>query len=331
MNLIDRYLYAVQQYLPTACANRDDIVAELREALESRIEERERALGRSLNDNEIAGLLKAFGHPRIIAAQFGEQHALIGAALMPFYKQTLVMVLTLVLAAEIIATTAEAIVRADAAYFYAFASTVWDSLWIVTGIVTAAFAVLERLPFAAPSRALDWILHWDPRRLPEPGTTPAPQFGSLIECIANLSMLVVLLNVDSARRVLFFMILGPVAAAPLQIAFTNAWQPLYLATIAATAMLGIVSLATFVQPLWRRLRSGAHLVANACMFAGVILTLRAGTLIVPAAASHASTAQFVDRIATYALLTALAGFTIAVAFNLRTFFFQTGPESRAVA
>ena len=61
MEMIDRYLQAVKFALPQA--QRDDIIKELRDSILSQIEEKEATLGRPLNEDEQAELLKKLGSP----------------------------------------------------------------------------------------------------------------------------------------------------------------------------------------------------------------------------------------------------------------------------
>ena len=94
MDLIDRYLTAIRWNLPRA-ANADDVIAELRDLIASRIEDREESLGRALTDKEISTLLRDFGHPLVVAARYGTQQHLIGPDLFPFYWFSLKVVLAL--------------------------------------------------------------------------------------------------------------------------------------------------------------------------------------------------------------------------------------------
>src|SRR4051812_24565928 len=82
-NLQERYLHAVRWALPSGKA--DDIVAELRDILASRQEDREEALGRPLTADETSAMLKDFGHPLIVAARYRPQQSLIGPDVFPFY------------------------------------------------------------------------------------------------------------------------------------------------------------------------------------------------------------------------------------------------------
>ena len=94
MDLVDRYLKAVSLLLPKA--QREDIVAELGDTILTRLEARETALGRPLNDAEIEAELHAIGHPLEVAARYrdGPNH-LIGPNLYPYYVFVLKVALTL--------------------------------------------------------------------------------------------------------------------------------------------------------------------------------------------------------------------------------------------
>lgn len=84
MTLIDRYLAAVAAQLPAA--GRDDVIAELRDDIMSRVEAREESLGRALTDDEVEAILREVGHPLSVAARFGSgpQH-LVGPELFPWW------------------------------------------------------------------------------------------------------------------------------------------------------------------------------------------------------------------------------------------------------
>lgn len=84
MRLIDRYLAAVAAQLPAAA--REDVIAELRDDIMSRIEARQEALGRDLNNDEVETILREVGHPLSVAGRYGAgpQH-LIGPELFPWW------------------------------------------------------------------------------------------------------------------------------------------------------------------------------------------------------------------------------------------------------
>lgn len=82
-DLIDRYLAAVAALLPKA--SRQDIVAELRDLVMNRVEEREAALGRPLDKSQTEALLREVGHPIAVAGRYGPNRALIGPEIFPFW------------------------------------------------------------------------------------------------------------------------------------------------------------------------------------------------------------------------------------------------------
>ena len=84
MSLIERYLAAVAAQLEPS--QREDVIAELRDDLMSRIEAREAELGRTLTDDETEAVLRELGHPLAVAARYGAgpQH-LIGPELFPWW------------------------------------------------------------------------------------------------------------------------------------------------------------------------------------------------------------------------------------------------------
>lgn len=82
-DLIDRYLAAVAALLPKA--SRQDIVAELRDLIMNRVEEKEAALGRSLAKDQTEDLLREIGHPIAVAGRYGPHRALVGPEIYPFW------------------------------------------------------------------------------------------------------------------------------------------------------------------------------------------------------------------------------------------------------
>lgn len=82
-DLIDRYLAAVAALLPKA--QRQDIIAELRDLIMNRVEEMEARTGRPLDKRETEELLHEIGHPIAVAGRYGPRQSLIGPELYPFW------------------------------------------------------------------------------------------------------------------------------------------------------------------------------------------------------------------------------------------------------
>jgi len=84
MDMVERYLEAVAAQL--SADERDDIVAELRDLILSRIEAKEETLGRALTDDEKEAILKEIGHPLVVAARYRKgPDSLIGPELFPYW------------------------------------------------------------------------------------------------------------------------------------------------------------------------------------------------------------------------------------------------------
>jgi HAAS len=82
MTLLDHYLHAVALNLPKG-SDRADIVAELREHLESTMDEHAAELGHALTEAEQQAVLADFGDPFTVAARYGKQ-VRTGFAFGPF-------------------------------------------------------------------------------------------------------------------------------------------------------------------------------------------------------------------------------------------------------
>ena len=144
MTLIDRYLAAVAAQLPAA--GRDDVVAELRDDIMSRIEARQERLGRDLTDDEVEAILREVGHPLEVAARFGSgpQH-LIGPALFPWWMFGVKVGLIVLVAVTVFGVLIKTIGGQDfgQAIGQGFASLFSGGMTLI-GVATAAGYIIER-------------------------------------------------------------------------------------------------------------------------------------------------------------------------------------------
>ena len=74
--VIDRYLRTLRILLPQD--QRDDIIRELSEEIQSQVAEREAALGRRLAAEEQAAIVAQYGHPLLTAARYRPSSGLSG-------------------------------------------------------------------------------------------------------------------------------------------------------------------------------------------------------------------------------------------------------------
>jgi hypothetical protein len=144
MDLIEEYLRAVAALL--ARGQRDDIVAELRDTILSRKEEREAGLGRTLTPDEIEALLREIGHPVVVAARYGEgpQHV-VGPMLYPYWLFAVkaVLLIQAILAAIVFVFSTAAF--GDVGYGFVRAVTVGVSGAVtLIGLATVVAWLVER-------------------------------------------------------------------------------------------------------------------------------------------------------------------------------------------
>ena len=179
-NLQERYLHAVRRALPAAKA--DDIVAELRDVLATRQEEREDALDRPLTEAETAATLKDFGHPLVVAAQYRKPQWLIGPDVFPFYWFVMRIVVLVIVGIDIAAGVAR-FLFGNQTPLQIVAQT-WGglcmSLLINVGVLTVIFAILERTGFPA-----EHVKKWSPQQLPAVEDAPKSVWESAFEVAAN--------------------------------------------------------------------------------------------------------------------------------------------------
>lgn len=144
MSMLDTYLDAVAAQLPRD--TRDDIVAELRDTLLNQFEEREADLGRPLTDDEREEILRAMGHPLVVAARYGKgPQSLIGPELYPYWLFAVKAGLFILLAVQAVGLIIHLVSgtpnfgQSIAQAFHGF----FGSALTLIGVATVAGAVLE--------------------------------------------------------------------------------------------------------------------------------------------------------------------------------------------
>lgn len=268
MDLIDIYLNAIRWNLPGAKA--DDIIAELRDLIASRIEDREEALDRPLTRDETSALLCEFGHPLIVASRYGTQQWLIGPEIFPFYffalKITLAISAAMLLAVGVVRT-----IFAERSTVQAFVQSIdgmWWNLLAGAALVTLIFAILERTGWLTKH-----LQRWRPEQLPDLKDLrlkPKSLWETCFEAAMSLAFLLWwtgVIHLPAAMR--------PGMAVEFAPVWTQLWWPIF-AIVAGRLLLNLIQLA---RPRWRSLQA---LIATATTVAAlaVLATLyHAGRLV----------------------------------------------------
>jgi hypothetical protein len=273
MELLDRYLHAVSNHLPQK--QRADIVAELSDTLQSQMEEKSEAVGRPLIEDEQAEMLRACGHPVLVAGRYLPQQYLIGPALFPYFWFALKRVLALAFLLQVLVGLAALAGGQGFPGFIRQVAQFPDTALFLGAALVVLFAAFER--YQKKMRVFD---AWDPRRLPPVlHERPVPRFASGLEIVLNLGFICWALDLPGVRDVarhLFFrpVIIGiPVAASP-------AW-PHFLPPLILIAGINLLQgLATYGHPEWTRLRKIARVTTNVILIGVVYHLSQAGPLVV---------------------------------------------------
>ena len=160
MDLVEEYLRVVALLLPKG--QRDDIVAELRDTILSRVEAREAELGRPLTPDETETVLREIGHPLVIAARYreGPQHA-VGPALYPYWMFALKAAVTLICAIAAVMFVLRLLGSGDIAWALGSAlAPAIGGIVSVVGLATIAAWIIER-----HGVSIDYLDRWRVRDL----------------------------------------------------------------------------------------------------------------------------------------------------------------------
>ncbi len=173
--LVDRYLGAVGRHLPQDKAH--DILAEMREAIESAIEGREEAAGAPLDDEDVGEILKEFSPPMVAANRYAKRNYLIGPDLYPFFWPTAKAVVGVVAAAAIFFAFILAITSGNWARFPAKAIDGFLEFFLPAfAVMILVFMFLDRSNAGAKIAEA-----WNPRSLPHDAyRKPKTMFESVL-------------------------------------------------------------------------------------------------------------------------------------------------------
>jgi hypothetical protein len=203
-DLIDRYVMAVAANLPKK--DRGDVPAELRDILYSKVEAREAELGRPLSRAEEEALLRAYGHPLIVAASYAKHQSLIGPTVYPFYIFTLKVVGGILIALYIVKVAIGVIAGAPK---IAPDADIVPVLFTAGGVITLIYALIERF-----GNADKLASKWKVRHLPHLGAPTARRpFEILFEIVAVAAVIlwwVGLLPIPDASPWFIDLKLGPI-------------------------------------------------------------------------------------------------------------------------
>ena len=256
MELLDRYLQAVREYLLRN--RRDDIVKELGDNILSQMEDQAAELGRPLTEAEQAAILKQHGHPLVAAARYRRQplQQLVGPSLFPLYWYMLQVIIFFVAAFHVVLAVVFGLGTGSALQGLVAA---WGSFWlwalVAVGGLTIAFGLIEyfgggKIPFTET---------FNPLELPEVKKPAAPAGNALDESVMGCLFLIVWpIFLHSATP--SFARSNPVRLAP-------AWWHFEIPMLLSVALGTAAAFASLLRPQYPYLRAALRLMSD---FIGVI-------------------------------------------------------------
>lgn len=250
MDLLERYLQAVGQYLPEA--TKDDMLAELRVNLLAQMDDRAEELDRPLNDGDVAAILLEHGKPEKVALRYLPQRSLIGPTVFPFYMFTLRKMLPLVVLAYAVAQTAALFLgRTDGDLSGRIVTAVlglFPVLLVSAALLTLTFVLIE---FVISRGGLtDTLNKWNPMELPpvkveEQGVKPKSMVKRIVElCVHCLWMAYVLLIPYHP-----FLIMGPGATllSVWEWALAPVWHRFFLVLMCLLTLQLVIKIAALAS------------------------------------------------------------------------------------
>lgn len=192
MELVDRYISAVQRYLPED--KRTDIGRELSSHLLDQLESQQDELGRQLSDDEIAATLQHWGHPRQVAVKYAPPTPLVSSELMPVYQQTLIYVFGLIFLLQCLGSSIH-LLQAD---YFKIVQFLMQLIFGFFDTAATAFMVVTLVFYAysASDAGNNWLIssQWRVQDLP-PVSRPWQQMsaGDLLTDLATSAFLLVVL------------------------------------------------------------------------------------------------------------------------------------------
>jgi hypothetical protein len=270
MDIIDRYVHDVGQYLPRRL--RADVEAELRSLLTDSVDERARLGGVSADGDVAMTVLREFGRPKDVAARYApEPQYLIGPRLYPIYLVAVKIMLP-VLAAIVLTLLVFGRFREPgeppsvAPFIRATGRFLWSAL-LNLGIMTLVFALVER----AIRRGEPAGAGWDPAKLPPVNDPDRISYFGRIFTLYVIAALALLFNFFPDWVAVFVFSGDGSRIYPLLLPAFSRYLP-FINTWWALAV--VLNLAVLRQGRWTRATRGGDValeVFNAVMLLLIVI------------------------------------------------------------
>ncbi len=253
MQLVDRYLHAIEFWLPRRQSR--DIIAEISEDLHSQIEDRERELGRPLGEAELASLIQQRGRPVLVAHHYLPQRFLIGPVLFPVYTFVLKIFGLWCLAPwTVVSITLHRLQHPASPWLetvVAAGRSVWSTAFLGAAAITLLFAILQAVEYKQ-----GWLGEWNPRQLPaRRDPRKISRTDSTIEVTVCGAATVWWIAHASSPHILN----GP----HIQVVLTSQWMTFFWGFLMLTSLQAGFATVNWIRPYWTRSRAFVRLALHA--------------------------------------------------------------------
>lgn len=263
MNLIQRYIHAVEQHLPETV--RQDVGRELKANIEDQLEARTECADNQNQSQQLGAILKQLGHPAQIAARYHPPSPLVSPALMPLYLKALGFVMgllfvlhTLDLSLGYIAASDFSLIRFLVQLSLGFVDT---ATWVFTSVTLIFYAI------TATGSEDKWLGYdnWQPQDLPDIGHPwqHISSTGTLTDLVTNVFVL--------------FLIWQPLWRSTESLtsswfAFAEPFEQLFPAITVLLVLSLLFNLWCFRYPYWNQTSLMINTVQN-LVYAGLLFYL----------------------------------------------------------
>ena len=334
MEPLERYLSNLSKLLPAA--QRDDIIRELREDIQSELEDKREELGRVLTEQEQIDLLNRRGNPLKVAAAYRQENRSlafgrqwIGPVLFPFYIRVLTFnlsltffILTVIFAALYIG--------GQTVHVGDVFSNFLLQIFLQFTAVTIIFSLIERHLSKHPSH---WTTQQVRARVNQRIEKKAREVSRLESVSIIVASAVALIWMQAVWSHLF-LIFGP-AASFLRLA--PIWHQIYWPMVAIIVASMLRATINLVRPDWIRFRAAAAVFFEAAGLALVYVLISAQRYVVLAgeATAQASSKEHMLQVVnqwTYYALWAAAAIAVAQTVGSLIRFVRTlrGPSAAGI-
>lgn len=252
-DLVERYLAAVERRLPKEAAK--DIVAELREALEAKLEARESETGHPPSADDVADMLKGLGHPAIVATRYSGRDHLIGPRLYPWFWDAVRAGVGIVVAISLVLLCIRALASDEPMRFVMRSiDEVLEGAIFTFGLIAVVFIILERT-----GADLKLASTWNPKSLPrEHIRKPKTLFESGVSLFFD-----VLFILFWTSWLKFPNELPLRDGASVAITLSPAWALVYWPVLGLAVFAAAGHILDMLHPAWSRLRSAMSIAGYA--------------------------------------------------------------------